>query len=112
LHVHHVVPRSEGGDHSPLLLVPLCHRHHSQVHDGTLVVSGDAKGGFIFRHADGTGYGKPLQAAAVDIAKQAFDALRSLGFKQTKAQKLIDDVQRDGAPDTLEAFMRAALRAT
>ena len=112
LHVHHVKPRSEGGGHDPLLLIPLCHRHHAAVHDGSLIIDGDADRGFSFRHADGAVYGTPPDAEAADVARQAFDTLRNLGFKMTQAQKLIDTVQRAGAPDTLEAFVQAALRAT
>ncbi len=96
-HVHHMLPRSEGGGHDPLLLVGLCHRHHMLVHAGALVVDGDAHTGFSFRHADGTAYGQPLEPAEVDIAKKAF---------------VEDAVQRHGAPDTLEAFVQAALRAS
>jgi hypothetical protein len=112
LHVHHVQPRSEGGNHDPLLLVPLCHRHHTACHAGALVISGNAERGFTFRHADGAEYGQPLNPAAVDLATQTFDALRALGFKMTQARQLIDAVQHAGAPDTLEAFLHAALRST
>jgi hypothetical protein len=112
LHVHHVKPKSEGGDHDPALLTSLCHRHHTAVHAGTLVISGNAQSGFTYRHADGAAYGQPLNPAAVNLAQQAFDALRALGFKMSHARRLIDAVQQAGAPDSLEAFMRAALRLT
>ncbi len=110
LHVHHVVPRSEGGDHDPALLASLCHRHHSAIHAGALVMSGDAERGFVFRHADGAAYGQPLNPAAVDLAKRAFDTLRGLGFKMTQARQRIDAVQRAGAPASLQDFVQAALR--
>jgi len=112
LHVHHVKPRSEGGDHDPLLLAPMCHRHHSAVHAGTLVIDGNADSGFTFRHADGATYGQPLNPATVETATQAFEILRGLGFNMTRARKLIDAVQKAGAPDTINAFVQAALRAT
>ena len=112
LHVHHLKPRSEGGGHEPVLLAALCHRHHSVVHDGTLRIHGDAERGFTFHHADGSAYGQPLAPAAVEVAQQAFAALRHLGFTHTQANKLVETVQRDGAPDTLEAFMQAALMAS
>ena len=111
-HVHHVKPRSEGGDHTAALLVALCHRHHGAVHAGTLVVSGDADVRFVFRHADGTAYGQVADPVAIEIATKAFEALCGLGFKMTQARQLIDAVQQAGAPATLEAFLSAALRAT
>ncbi len=110
LHVHHVVPRSEGGGHDPALLTSLCHRHHSAIHAGTLVISGDTDRGFVFGHADGAAYGRPLNPAAVDLAKRAFDTLRGLGFKMTQARQRIDAVQRAGAPASLQGFVQAALR--
>ena len=112
LHIHHVKPRAEGGDHTPSLLLPLCHRHHTNVHDGTLVIDGNADDGFRFRHADGARYGTPTDAGAVELARLTLNALRTMGFKLTEARQHIDIVQRDGAPDTLEAFVRAALRAS
>ena len=108
--MHHVKPRSEGGDHDPTLLVGLCHRHHAAVHDGTLVIGGDANRGFSFRHADGARYGMPPDANATDLAQQAFSALRGLGFRETRVRELVETVQRGGAPDTLEGFLQAALR--
>ena len=90
----------------------MCHRHHAAVHDGTLVIGGDAERGFTFRHADGVAYGERTEPNAVELAKRVSDALRAMGFKLTEARKLIDTVQRAGPPDTFEAFMHAALRAT
>ena len=103
---------NEGGDHDPARLIPLCHTHHTAVHEGTLVIDGDTDHGFRFRHADGATYGQPLNPHAVELAKQAYDALHALGFKMTEARRLIDAVQRAGAPETLEAFVQAALRAS
>src|SRR5207245_7943909 len=46
LDVHHVELRSEGGDHDPENLVPLCSAHHRAVHDGRLLISGCYSTGF------------------------------------------------------------------
>jgi len=32
VHVHHIAPRSKGGDHDPANLVTLCPNHHAMVH--------------------------------------------------------------------------------
>ena len=112
LDVHHLAPRSEGGDHAPERLLSLCGFHHRKTHDGTLCIGGSASTGFTFRHADGTAYGEALHPPAIDVAKQAFGALRKMGFQQTHARQLIEAVQQAGAPDDLQAFMHAALRAT
>ena len=109
LDIHHVDPRNEGGSHDPSRLLLVCGRHHAAVHAGTLSIDGTAESGFTFRHADGTRYGEALRPHAIEVAQQVFSALRHMGFKETQARKLIDAVQRAGAPNDLEAFLRAAL---
>jgi 5-methylcytosine-specific restriction endonuclease McrA len=47
LHVHHVVPISEGGSHKPSNLIVLCERCHSRRHSGrTFTYSGKATNAF------------------------------------------------------------------
>jgi 5-methylcytosine-specific restriction endonuclease McrA len=111
LDVHHVVPRSEGGRHDPNLLTVLCPAHHRAVHFGALVIGGSASRGFTFRHGDGTPYGQPLRPATLELSEQVFGALRELGFGESRARRLIDDVLRQGVPPDLPSFLRAALRA-
>jgi len=41
LDLHHIVPSSQGGAHAKSNLVLLCSRHHRQVHEGRLAVTGD-----------------------------------------------------------------------
>ncbi len=50
-------------------------------------------------------------AIAREARHELLEVLRALGLEMTHARKLIDAVQRHGAPDTLEAFVQAALRA-
>ncbi|MBL8619806.1 MAG: HNH endonuclease, partial [Myxococcales bacterium] len=57
--VHHIVPRAEGGDHTPTKLAALCSAHHTAAHDGRLRVDGIAPGKLRFVHADGRPYGVP-----------------------------------------------------
>jgi len=112
LDVHHLDPLAEGGSHDPHRLASLCGAHHRAVHAGTLLIDGTATGGFSFRHADGTPYGEPLRPVAADLATQTYGTLRHLGFKHARARGLVDTVLQAGAPDTLEQFVSAALRAT
>jgi hypothetical protein len=112
LDVHHLDPLAEGGSHDPDRLISLCGAHHRHTHLGALGIAGNATGGFTFSHADGTPYGEPLRPAAVDLAEQAVGTLRHLGFPQRRARALVDTVVQAGAPDTLEQFVSAALRAS
>ena len=112
LDVHHLTPVAEAGRHDPDRLCCLCGAHHRAAHQGTLVISGSATTGFTFLHADGTAYGQRIVPATLDIAEQAFGALRSLGFTHTQSRTLVDAVLRKGAPAELCAFVEAALQAT
>jgi hypothetical protein len=112
LDVHHIDPRAEGGGHDPERLICLCGAHHLAHHDGRLAVSGTASSGFTFHHADGTPYGQTLRPAAIDVSQQVFSALRHMGFKETRARALVDQVLAAGAPADVGAFLHAALRAS
>ena len=112
LDVHHLDPLAEGGSDDPDRLVTLCGAHHRNTHLGALCIAGNAVDGFTFSHADGTPYGERLRPAALDLAEHAFGTLRHLGFKQSRARALVDTVVQTGAPDTLEQFVSAALRAS
>ncbi len=57
--VHHIVPRVEGGDHTPSGLSALCSAHHKAAHDGRLRIEGTAPDKLRVTHADGRPYGAP-----------------------------------------------------
>ncbi|MBK7192592.1 MAG: HNH endonuclease [Myxococcales bacterium] len=57
--VHHIVPRAQGGKHTPSKLSALCSAHHKAAHDGRLRVEGTAPAKLRFTHADGRPYGAP-----------------------------------------------------
>jgi hypothetical protein len=113
LDVHHVVPRSEGGDHDPDRLVLLCGAHHRAQHRGQLVVAGRVSTGLVFRHADGTRYGARVDAHAAAAHEEAFRALRGLGFREGQVRIALDRLR--SAPEfagaTTERILRGALGA-
>lgn len=104
--IHQVVPRADG-KHDPEELVLLCSSHH----DGALVVTGTWSGGFVFRHADGRPYGSPpTEAAPVAVMREAFAALRGLGFRETESRTMLDRVRAElPAGATLEGVVKLAL---
>ena len=57
--VHHIVPRVEGGKHTPTKLAVMCSAHHKAAHDGRLRVEGTAPDKLRVTHADGRPYGAP-----------------------------------------------------
>jgi 5-methylcytosine-specific restriction endonuclease McrA len=112
LDLHHVKPRSEGGDHDPDTLIVLCGAHHRAQHRGQLLIEGRVSSGLVFRHADGTRYGSVVGARAAAAFEEAFRALRSLGFREGEARAALARV-RNGVPcpNGTEQVLRAALAA-
>jgi hypothetical protein len=49
--VHHLIARSEGGDHSRSNCITLCSTHHRRLHEGKLLITGDADAEPIFQDA-------------------------------------------------------------
>jgi hypothetical protein len=58
--VHHIVPRSEEGEHSRSNCVCLCTTHHTRLHDGHLRIEGDAEGELVFHDATGALLSSPV----------------------------------------------------
>ena len=48
-------------------------------------------------------------AAETGVMAQAYQALRSMGFKETETKNALVDVQSPGGPNALEAIVREAL---
>jgi hypothetical protein len=90
--IHHLKPRSEGGDHDPDTLAVLCCAHHRAIHRGQLVVEGRVSTGLCFRHADGTTYGYSAHPRAVASFEEAFRGLRSLGFREGEVRAALQYV--------------------
>ena len=93
----------------------LCGAHHRAIHDGRLILEGDAESGWTFHHADGTPYGQVPAPLHVEAAVKVFRGLCSLGFKQSDARRAIDQVTRGsdthmGTVGTTEGMLRDALR--
>jgi hypothetical protein len=49
--VHHLVPRSQGGEHSRRNCITLCSTHHRLLHEGKLLITGDADAEPVFQDA-------------------------------------------------------------
>ena len=111
LDLHHIVLRSEGGDHNPDALVTLCSAHHRAQHRGQLVITGRVSTGLVFQHADGSTYGRVVSPVAAEAHAHVFRALCALGFREREARSALDRVRQTthvGEPD-FQTVMRAAL---
>jgi hypothetical protein len=49
--VHHLVARSDGGEHSRSNCITLCSTHHRRLHEGKLLITGDADAEPVFQNA-------------------------------------------------------------
>lgn len=113
LDIHHLTPRSEGGTHDPDRMGSLCGAHHTQVHEGRLIIEGRASTGLTFKHADGTIYGGNVDAKLSGRVSDAFEALVALEFKQGEARRALDYVLTHvghEAIDSTETLVKMALR--
>jgi hypothetical protein len=112
-HLHHLDLVSEGGQHDPERMIPLCTQHHDAVHRGALHITGRFSTGFGFFHADGRPYGSPdADAALAATFASAFEALTDLGYKDKEARPMLEAVRTEVPYDAdLSAVMHAALRA-
>jgi hypothetical protein len=109
--LHHVQPRSEGGQHDSDGLIVLCSAHHRSVHSGQLYVMGSVSNGLKFRHADGSPYGdvdSPRLAAACELV---FRGLRNLGFRERESRMALERAcaSLDELGVSPERLLRAAL---
>jgi hypothetical protein len=111
--VHHLDLRSEGGDHDPERLAVLCSAHHRAVHRGKLSIEGSVSTGLVFRHADGSVYGEPVSAAAIDVWTKVFGGLRHLGFREGDARRVLGELRNKAekaqAQPSAEQVLRQAL---
>ena len=110
LHIHHIVQRAEGGGHVASNLCLTCTAHHRAVHDGRLLIDGEAPA-LTIRHADGRPHGSP-PSVADDRAADTHVALRTLGFTTAEATAAVSHARaRVGADAALDDWIREALRA-
>jgi hypothetical protein len=109
--VHHLDPRADGGGHHFENLLTLCAAHHRAVHRGKLVVLRGPRGELRFQHADGSDYGAPnVSPVAADAGAKAFQALRTLGFRESESKHALSRALSDvGREATTETLLRRAL---
>src|SRR5262249_23662233 len=99
------------GEHGVDNLITVCGAHHRALHRGQLVIEGHSSSNLIFRHADGTRYGRIVDPRATTAYEQAFHALSSLGFRERDARKALDALRTEARAEepTLERILRQAL---
>lgn len=118
LELHHIQPRSHGGDHTADNLCLACFAHHQAAHAGRLVIGGTPSTGLTFAHADGRPYGTPPRSLAAGgdgpapaLIEQAEQVVRSTGYAASAARAAVAAAASHVGPGaTLEDVVRAAFR--
>jgi hypothetical protein len=109
LDVHHIRAREEGGGHEPENLITVCGAHHRALHRGRLGVEGTPASGLTFRHADGSAYGRVRAPAVADAGAKAFQALRTLGFRESEVRWALGQLTYDSSDESVEVQVRVCL---
>ncbi len=74
------------------------------------MIAGTVSQGLVFRHADGTEYGRAVTPHTVDLQTKAFEALRTLGFREGEVRRALDRVREvTRSALTVQEILRAAL---
>ena len=96
--VHHLVPRSEGGDHAASNLAVLCTLHHRQVHEHRLRLTRGADGAL---HVERDAPDPPLLVALLDVLDACVldtdEVARYLGVTEAEARAVLERHERRGA---------------
>jgi hypothetical protein len=100
--VHHLDPRSRGGVHSRKNCLCLCTTHHRMLHEGNIVISGDAEAGPEFHDGQGRRLVDPLaptqshrnvtQAGAPGVAAPDAEGRRLLLAMGNRGGWTVDDL--------------------
>ena len=101
---HHLVPRSQGGEHTLENIISLCESHHLAHHEGALVIEGTASNPTFTRRAHNT-------FAIAERSVETTLALRSLGFDKREVAEAMDKTRTHvGTSElTLEQWIKIAL---
>ena len=99
-----MIPRAEGGTHDVNQMICLCEAHHLALHEGRLVISGEAPD-FTF-----TRYGHDRFETENRIVETR-KALGALGFKRHEVSQAIERTRTHvgKASLTIEQWIRTAL---
>ena len=115
LDLHHINLRSEGGSHHADNLLSVCGAHHRALHRGGLTLEGTHSEDVVFRHADGSLYGKAVNAKALDVQAKVFGGLRNLGFREGEIRRVLGELRPHAASQSAEPsvlFREAVQRLT
>ncbi len=95
--LHHIKPRSEGGQHIADNLIVTCGGHHRAVHRGDLVILGQVSTGLTFLRSDGTPYDKSGAKLPENCGfrDKIAGALCNMGFSRGDVRRALAKIRFD-----------------
>jgi hypothetical protein len=101
---HHILPVSQGGEHSDENVLTLCESHHIANHSGALVITGTASNAVFGRRAHN-------DLAIAERALETKAALKALGFDKHEVEEAMDRTRTHvgTAELTVEQWIKIAL---
>ncbi len=101
---HHLIQRSDGGEHTLQNLITLCESHHIAHHQGGLIIEGSAENATFTRRAHNA-------FALAERAVETASALKSLGFDRHEVKVAMEKTRAHvgTAELSLEQWIRIAL---
>ncbi len=101
---HHLIQRSDGGEHTLQNLITLCESHHIAHHQGGLIIEGSAENATFTRRAHNA-------FALAERAVETASALKSLGFDRHEVKVAMEKTRAHvGTSElSLEQWIRIAL---
>jgi len=101
---HHLVPRSEGGEHTLENIISLCESHHLAHHEGSLLIEGTASNPTFTRRAHNS-------FAIAERAVETACALKDLGFDRREVKAAMEKTRTHvGTKEmTLQQWIKVAL---
>jgi len=124
LHVHHIIPRSQGGTNDAWNLTTVCQAHHGCVHDDRVILTGKAPYQLSWRRvaeervrhdeAAGARAARPVEPrpeAPVETSDgELVGALVGLGWKQPLARAAVARARAHLGEAPLEELLRRAIQ--
>jgi len=108
---HHIRLISEGGEHTLENLISLCESHHIALHEGALILEGDATSARFTRRAQSSFETARQAVATARHATDTAEALRTLGFRSSEVKTAVEKTRTHvgSAQLALEEWIRIAL---
>ncbi len=111
LELHHIIHRSDGGDHAPSNLTLRCSACHTAHHDGVMTIGGTAPDRLTLQRREPRPAKAPDDSPAISVDLEARAALTTLGWSAAVARATVAAARAQLGAVPLAELIREALRS-